>query len=37
LTADFSTQHQHAVTAYDAANEIGLRIAIARPVPRPKE
>lgn len=37
LTADFSTQHQHAVTAYDAANEIGLRIAIARPVPKPGE
>jgi biopolymer transport protein ExbD len=37
LTADFSTQHQHAVTAYDAANEIGLRIAIARPVPKPEE
>jgi biopolymer transport protein ExbD len=36
LTADFSTQHQHAVLAYDAANEIGLRIAIARPVPKPE-
>ena len=33
LTADFATQHKNAVIAYDAANEIGLRIAIARPVP----
>jgi biopolymer transport protein ExbD len=31
LTADFATQHRHAVLAYDAANEIGLNIAIARP------
>jgi biopolymer transport protein ExbD len=31
LSADFSTPHQSAVLAYDAANEIGLGIAIARP------
>ena len=31
LTADFSTPHRNAVLAYDAANEIGLRIAIAKP------
>jgi biopolymer transport protein ExbD len=33
LSADFSTPHKSAVLAYDAANEIGLSIAIARPVP----
>ncbi|MEO6808293.1 MAG: biopolymer transporter ExbD [Isosphaeraceae bacterium] len=31
LSADASTPHRNAVIAYDAANEIGLRIAIARP------
>jgi biopolymer transport protein ExbD len=31
LSADFTTMHRSAVTAYDAANEIGLGIAIARP------
>jgi biopolymer transport protein ExbD len=31
LTADFATPHRNAVLAYDAANEIGLRIAIAKP------
>jgi biopolymer transport protein ExbD len=31
LTADAATLHKYAVLAYDAANEIGLRIAIARP------
>jgi biopolymer transport protein ExbD len=31
LSADASTPHRNAVVAYDAANEIGLRIAIARP------
>jgi biopolymer transport protein ExbD len=31
LTADGVTLHKHAVLAYDAANEIGLRIAISRP------
>jgi len=31
LTADFVTPHRNAVLAYDAANEIGLGIAIARP------
>lgn len=31
LTADAAAMHKHAVLAYDAANEIGLRIAIARP------
>jgi biopolymer transport protein ExbD len=33
LSADFSTPHRAAVLAYDAANEIGLSIAIARPAP----
>jgi biopolymer transport protein ExbD len=33
LSADFQTPHRNAVLAYDAANEIGLRIAIARPNP----
>ena len=33
LSADFSTPHRSAVLAYDAANEIGLGIAIARPQP----
>jgi biopolymer transport protein ExbD len=33
LTADFATPHRSAVLAYDAANEIGLSIAIARPTP----
>ncbi len=31
LSAEFATPHRHAVLAYDAANEIGLGIAIARP------
>jgi biopolymer transport protein ExbD len=31
LTADATALHKYAVLAYDAANEIGLRIAIARP------
>ena len=33
LSADFATPHRNAVLAYDAANEIGLGIAIARPQP----
>ena len=33
LQADFATPHKSAVAAYDAANEIGLAIAIARPAP----
>lgn len=33
LSADFSTPHRSAVLAYDVANEIGLGIAIAKPVP----
>lgn len=32
LSADFATPHRNAVLAYDAANEIGLGIAIARPL-----
>jgi biopolymer transport protein ExbD len=45
LTAQGDTPHRNAVLAYDAANEIGLRIALARPTvsgtanastPRPK-
>lgn len=35
LTADAHALHRYAVLAYDAANEIGLRIAIARPVTPP--
>ncbi len=35
LSADFATPHKSAVLAYDAANEIGLGIAIARPTPKP--
>lgn len=31
LTADYATQHRNAVLVYDAANEISLGIAIARP------
>ena len=31
LSADFTTPHKSAVLAYDAANEIGLGIAIAKP------
>ena len=31
LSADFATPHKSAVLAYDAANEIGLQIAIAKP------
>ncbi len=31
LSADYATPHRFAVLAYDAANEIGLGIAIARP------
>ncbi|MDG3007966.1 biopolymer transporter ExbD [Paludisphaera mucosa] len=33
LSADFATPHRSAVLAYDAANEIGLGIAIAKPLP----
>jgi biopolymer transport protein ExbD len=33
LSADFATPHRNAVLAYDAANEIGLKIAIAKPAP----
>jgi biopolymer transport protein ExbD len=33
LSADFTTPHRSAVLAYDAANEIGLGIAIAKPTP----
>ena len=33
LSADFATAHRNAVLAYDAANEIGLGIAIAKPQP----
>ncbi len=32
LSADAQALHRNAVLAYDAANEIGLRIAIARPM-----
>ena len=35
LSADFATPHKNAVLAYDAANEIGLGIAIARPSANP--
>ena len=35
LSADFTTPHKKAVLAYDAANEIGLRIAIAKPTGNP--
>ena len=31
LSADFATPHRSSVLAYDAANEIGLGIVIARP------
>ncbi|HZW29460.1 MAG TPA: biopolymer transporter ExbD, partial [Isosphaeraceae bacterium] len=31
LSADFATPHRHSVLAYDAANEIGMGIAIAKP------
>jgi biopolymer transport protein ExbD len=31
LSADAATRHRHAVLAYDAANEIGMGIAIAKP------
>jgi len=31
LSADFSTPHRSAVAAFDAANEIGLRISVAKP------
>ena len=31
LSADYATLHRNAVLAYDAANEIGLGIAIAKP------
>jgi biopolymer transport protein ExbD len=33
LSADSATLHRHAVLAYDAAHEIGLSIAIAKPKP----
>jgi biopolymer transport protein ExbD len=33
LSADFATPHRNAVLAYDAANEIGMGIAIAKPQP----
>jgi biopolymer transport protein ExbD len=32
LSADYATLHRNAVLAYDAANEIGLGIAIAKPL-----
>ncbi len=35
LSASATTPHKHAVLAYDAANEIGLGIAIARPTAAP--
>ncbi len=36
LSADFNTRHRNTVMAYDAANEVGLRIVIARPAkPKP--
>jgi len=35
LTADFSTPHRNVVSALDAANEIGLRIAMAKPANPP--
>ena len=31
LSADYATRHRSSVLAYDAANEIGLGIVIARP------
>jgi biopolymer transport protein ExbD len=31
LSAEYTTAHRHAVLAYDAANEIGLGIAVAKP------
>jgi hypothetical protein len=31
LSADYATAHRNAVLAYDAAYEIGLLIAIAKP------
>ena len=31
LSADFATPHRHAVLAYDAANEMRMGIAIAKP------
>jgi len=33
LSADYATPHRNAVLAYDAAIEIGMGIAIARPNP----
>lgn len=33
LSAEFTTPHRNAVLAYDAANDIGLAIAIAKPAP----
>ena len=33
LSADFATPHRLVVLAYDAANEIGMGIAIAKPTP----
>jgi biopolymer transport protein ExbD len=33
ISADFHTPHHNVVLAYDAANEIGLGIALARPQP----
>jgi hypothetical protein len=35
LSAEYATAHRNAVLAYDAANEIGLGIAIARPTGTP--
>ncbi len=35
MTADSATLHKYAVMAYDAANEIGLKIAIAQPKATP--
>jgi hypothetical protein len=31
ISAETATKHRHAVLAYDAANEIGMAIAIAKP------
>lgn len=36
LSADFATPHRLSVLAYDAANEIGMGIAIAKPAPPAK-
>jgi len=33
LSADYQTLHRNAVLAYDAANEVGMSIALAKPSP----